>query len=118
LLLAYLRGWITVDTQKQGLRSHLRQEVILSALASELDATAIRDQASASAAALPAFKMESEATMNVMKTILEDMERSNRLREYDRIEQANRTGRRAPTIDGLFKLYQALLDAGVIPKIT
>ena len=89
----------------------------MSVLASELDADALRDSATAAASTLPAFKMESEAAMKVTKTILEDMERSNRLREYDRIERVNQSSKRAPTIDGLFKLYQALLDAGVIPKI-
>ena len=89
----------------------------MSVLASEMDANALRDSATVAASTLPAFKMESEAALNVTKTILEDMERSSRLREYDRIERVNRSNRKAPTIDGLFKLYQALLDAGVIPKI-
>lgn len=116
MLLAYLRGWITEDTQKQGIRSQLRQEVILSALASELDAAAIAGQSLASAASLPAYGLGREDAIKIASSIYEDLARSQRMREYERVDQVNRGTRKAPTIDGLFKLYQALLDAGVIPK--
>jgi hypothetical protein len=96
----------------------LRQEVILSALASELDAETISKQAQAYASVLPAFNFESEQVTQMARTIVEDLERSGRLKEYDRIHRINTAARRAPTIDGLFKLYQALLDAKVIPKTT
>jgi len=118
LLLAYLRGWITLDTQKQGIRSQLRQEVVLSALASELDADCLKNQALAYASTLPAFNFGVDQATSVIHTIVEDLSSSGRLREYGRITEASSTARRAPTIDGMFKLYQALLDTKIVPKAT
>ncbi len=116
MLLAYLRGWITPDTQKQGIRSQLRQEVILAALSSELEAETVKNQALAYSAILPAFNFDLEHATQMARTIVEDIERSGRLSEYERVLDVNGGGRRAPTIDGLFKLYQALMEAKIIPK--
>lgn len=118
MLLAYLRGWITPDTQKQGLRSHLRQELILAALAAELDAEATKAQALAYSAALPALQFSKERAMETVTAIASDMFDASRVREFEQVRSRNATARGSPTIDGLFKLYQALIDAKVIPKST
>ena len=116
MLLAYLRGWITTETQKQGIRSQLRQELILSALASELDAEVVKSQALAYSGACSAFKLTAEGAAEITRTIIEDLDRAGRLREFDRVKSVNAATARAPTIDGLFKLYQAFLDTGIITK--
>jgi hypothetical protein len=116
LLLAYLRGWITPEFRKQGLRSHLRQELILSALAAELDAQAIRVQVQTQASTLSALKWAPQELGQTVDQMSKEMMRAYRLNEFDFSEQAQ-AAQTSGTVDYLFQLYQALLDAKVIPKV-
>jgi hypothetical protein len=115
LLLAYLRGWITADTKKQGLRSRLRLEVILAALAAELDATNIRAQLTTQSMLLTAVPWNQDKVAEIMEQVQHEVMSTFRLQEMDFSEQIA-TSSRSATVDYLFSLYQALMDAKVIQK--
>ncbi|HSW49902.1 MAG TPA: hypothetical protein VLH09_06980 [Bryobacteraceae bacterium] len=115
MLLAYLRGWITSDVKKQGLRSRLRLELILSALAAELDAVNIRAQLATQSVLLTAVTWDQAKVTEIMEQVQQEVMATFRLQEMDFSEQIA-AGSRSATVDYLFSLYQALLDAKVIPK--
>ncbi len=101
--------------QKQGLRSHLRLELILNALAAELDADSLRSQLNVQATLLSGVAMDAQKVGEIMEQVTQDIVRSHRSRECDFSDQIQAV-RKAATVDELFKLYQAMMDAKVIPK--
>jgi hypothetical protein len=117
LLLAYLRGWLSPEHQKQGLRSALRQELILSVLDRELVAQELRDQTQLQSATLGALgaRLEGADIGQFSTQLVAQIRRAHQLLGYDRLDAIQASSTRL-SVDAMFALYQAMLDKGLIQK--
>lgn len=93
----------------------LRLELVLSVLDEEYEAHSLRDQLMVQAALLPAASLKLSQVTELMEQVTQDMIRVHNKFEYN-LSAVVRATNKAATIDELFQLYQAMLDAKVIPK--
>ncbi len=90
----------------------MRKELVLQALDAELTADTARDQILVNAMLLKAGI--GDALQEIMGKFSDDLGKVAAYRLMD--SKAMRGTRSGPTIDGMFKIYQALIDKGIIKK--
>ena len=112
LLLAHLRGHMAI-AQKRGMRAALRKEIILITIAAELDADEARDKLLSQSILLGADIAANQLTRAV-KDAASNIARVWLHRELGTVD----TAQGGVTVDGMFKIYQALMRAKVIKTWT
>jgi len=109
MLLAYLRGLLRPD-YKQGMRSKVREEVILAALDKEQRAKYSADLIALEGSILSSLKPE--ATRTHYRKLNEAVLQVANLREF--LEAENDNVSNLSSIDASVKLYHALEKAGIL----
>lgn len=116
MFLACLRGLIPEGNPRHPWRSSIRTELVLANLAAELDAQYMQAKAHMHASIIPVLADSPQAINSLVEGIENQMIEAARLREMEPAGGPGKASVKAVTVDGLFKLYEAMMKVGFIKK--
>jgi hypothetical protein len=118
--LAHLRGLLGKEHQKQGIRSALRQEIVLQALDVELAGKEMVDhvlfQGTVAILNSPILQLSSQNVAKLNEDFTAQIRKAHEMLGAGIVSSGNQLSAKGMSVDAMFAIYQAMIDARVIKK--